>query len=231
MKFQAIIHADFEKLGVIEDWIHRRRYQLGCSYPYAGDKLPTSDEFDFLIVMGGPQSPRDAEKLPYLKAEMALIAAAIAQQKPVLGFCLGAQLIAESLGAKTERSPEKEVGVFPIELTEAGRQDPIFKDFPTKFKGLHWHYDMPGIPQNAVLLAKSEGCPHQAFRHGNKVYGLQFHLEPKLSDIQKMIENCAEDLRPSQFTQTKVELLQQDYSVIHNYMELILDKLTEGTLT
>ncbi|MDF2867729.1 MAG: guaA 2 [Gammaproteobacteria bacterium] len=228
MRFHALIHAAFEKLGIIEAWIHNKQHQLTCSHTYAGDKLPANGEFDFLIVMGGPQSPRDAEKLPYLKAEIALIAKTIAQQKPVLGFCLGAQLIAESLGAKTERSPEKEIGIFPIELTEAGRQDPIFKDFPVKFNGLHWHYDMPSIPPKAVLLAKSGGCPHQAFRYGNKVYGLQFHLEPKLSDIQEMIKNCADDLAPSKFTQTEAELLQQDYSVIHNYMELILDKLMEG---
>src|SRR5436190_11462246 len=126
LKIQCITHADFETPGSIEDWAKSRNYQLNICKPYCGDNCLENEDFDFLMVMGGPQSPLKLEQFPYLKDEITFITNAIQQDKIVLGFCLGAQLIGEALGAKTQRSPEKEIGVFPVTLTEAGKEDPLF---------------------------------------------------------------------------------------------------------
>ncbi|NND64655.1 MAG: C26 family cysteine hydrolase domain-containing family, partial [Gammaproteobacteria bacterium] len=152
LRIHYIMHASFETPGIIDEWAK----EIGADYTgtktYAGEILPTADQIDFLVVMGGPQSPIEIDKAPYLKDEISLIADVIAAKKPIIGFCLGAQLIAEALGAKTERSPEKEVGIYPIQLTPEGQQDAILKTFPVEFNVVHWHNDMPGIPEGAVLL-------------------------------------------------------------------------------
>ncbi len=225
MHIHYIQHAPFEKLGVIEDWAHQEGYQLSGTQTYNGETLPHASAFDFLIIMGGPQSPLQLEQYPYLLAEIELSRQAIAQQKPVLGVCLGAQIIAESLGATTTQSPNKEIGVYPIELTKEGEQDPLFKLFSKQFNVMHWHNDMPGIPKDAVLLAQSAGCPRQAFRYGDRVYGLQFHLEMDTDCIKGMIEHCAEDLQPGRYVQTKEELLTADHASINQKMCMVLDYL------
>ena len=166
-------------------------------------------------MYGGPQSPLAYTEYPYLKDERDLITAASAADKYVIGFCLGAQLISEALGAKTEKSPNKEVGMFPIELTAAGKTDPIFKNFPTTFKILHWHNDMPGIPASAELLAYSAGCPRQILRVSDKVYALQCHFEPTQENVAVMCAEDAEMLAPSEYTQTPAEMLAEDYTLMN----------------
>lgn len=227
MHIHYIQHAPFEKLGVIEDWAHRQGYQLSGTQTYNGETLPLVATFDFLVIMGGPQSPSQLEQYPYIRAEIELAKQAITQQKPVLGVCLGAQIIAESLGAKTTQSPNKEIGVYPVELTKEGEQDPLFKLFSRQFNVMHWHNDMPGIPNDAVLLAHSAGCPRQAFRYGDRVYGLQFHLEMTAECIEGMIAYCAEDLQPGRYVQTKEELLTADHAPINQKMCMTLDYLAE----
>jgi GMP synthase (glutamine-hydrolysing) len=227
MKVHALIHAAFEKAGVVEDWCLKNKYEFKETNSYLKESLPSIDEFDFLVIMGGPQSPRDFERYPYLKNEITLIKQAIDNNKLVLGFCLGAQLIAEALGAPTQSSPEKEVGVFPVQLTEEGRKDPLFVDFPAEFPVIHWHYDMPSLAEGAVLLAASAGCPHQAFRYKSKVYGFQFHMEITKKLAKGLILNCPEDLKASRFTQSVKDFLANDFEAINQKMELILDRLKE----
>lgn len=225
MKIICIQHVDFETPGAIETWAREKNHSLQIIKPYNDERLPSVKDFDFLISMGGPQSPRDANHLPYLRDEVALLKEAVAQHKYVLGFCLGAQLIGEALGGKTLKSPEKEVGVFPITLTSEGQQDPLFQGLPLSFPVIHWHNDMPGSTKESILLAFSEGCPIQAYRYGPRVYGLQFHMEITQKGIQDLISHAPEDLNPSRFTQTREELLQQNYEMIHQQLYLMLDRL------
>ena len=147
MRIHTIIHAPFEKAGVIESSAISGGHELSSTYTYKGEELPDISTIDFLVVMGGPQSPTELDKYPYLRDEIDLTRQVIDQKKAVLGVCLGAQIIAESLGEKTERSPNKEVGVYPIQLTKDGENDPIFGMFPKSFDVMHWHNDMPGIPK------------------------------------------------------------------------------------
>lgn len=225
MRIHTIIHAPFEKPGIITNWIEDKGYQHTSTHTYLGQELPDSSSVDFLIIMGGPQSPTQLDRFPYLRDEIMLTRKVIDQQKPVLGICLGAQIISESLGATTDQSEHKEVGAFPIYLSDAANNDPIFKNFPKTFDVMHWHNDMPGIPSDAVLLAHSEGCSRQAIRYKENVYGLQCHLEMTAECIKGMIENCPEDLKDGKYIQNQTQLLSLNLSEIQAKMQEILNYL------
>lgn len=223
MNILCIMHADFETPGVIESWATENDYIFNICKPYRGEDCLAQPDFDFLIVMGGPQSPLEIEDAPYLVDEIELIREAIAADKKVLGFCLGAQLIGEALGAQAERSPEKEVGVFPIFFTDEVIDDPLLGNFPLILPVIHWHNDMPGETKESQVLAYSQGCPRQIIKYSAKVYGFQCHLEITDEGIIQMIEACPHDLSASKFTQTETELILNDYASINESMLEILD--------
>jgi len=226
MNILCIMHADFETPGVIQDWAEKSGHQFEVCKPYAGENCLATNDFDFLIIMGGPQGGSDCHIVPYLSDEVTLIKQAINDDKIVLGFCLGAQLIGEALGAKTEKSPEKEVGVFLISLKKESAQDLVLKDFPQDFLAIHWHNDMPGLTEKSKVLAYSAGCPRQIIKYSDKVYGFQCHLEITRGGIQKMISECPQDLAKSRFTQSEQELLAQDYDTINDSMFTVLDVMS-----
>lgn len=227
MHIHFILHADFEKPGSIDSWVTKKGYTSSTTSPYKGELLPSNDNFDFLIIMGGPQSPTNLIEFPYLKDEIGFTKKAIEKNKSILGICLGAQIIGEALGAKTDRSPHKEVGAFPISLTPDGLHDPIFKHFPKQFEAMHWHNDMPGVPNGAIILAESLGCPRQVVRYSDKIYGLQCHLEMTPELVKGMLDHCKEDLQPSLYTQKSEHMLATDFSDINEKLHFILDKITE----
>ena len=227
MNILCITHADFETPGVIEQWASDNNYNFKIERPYKGEQLSDVSHFDFLIIMGGPQSPLKISEAPYLLSEIDLIKAAISKNKKVLGFCLGAQLIGEALGAKTVHSPEKEIGVYSITLTAEGANDPLLNDLPNTFPVIHWHNDMPGITEGSVVLASSLGCPHQIVRYKRNVYGFQCHLEITIDGIKTMIRAVPEDLKPSKFTQPEKDLLKQNYLSINNLMITLLDRFVQ----
>lgn len=224
MKIHCVMHASFEKPGIIEEWADKNKHQFSTTHIYKNEKLPTNMEaFDFLIFMGGPQSPLALDEYPYIVDEIALAKKAIEAQKLVFGVCLGAQIIAEALGARTQRSPHREIGIFPVSLSEEGKSDPFFSSLSSTFQAVHWHNDMPGINQDMILLAKSDGCPHQAFRYGDRVYGFQFHLELTKTLIKGMVEHCPEDLEPGPYIKSAQELQNANYDPINQQMLLFLE--------
>lgn len=231
MRIHAIIHAPFEKLGIIESWVSRKNHTLSATHTYNGEQLPDASSFDFLIIMGGPQSPLKLDKYPYLRNEISLAKQTIKNNKSLLGICLGAQIIAEALGAKTENSPNKEIGSYPIVVTKEGLNDPLFKLFPAKFDVMHWHNDMPGTPDGGILLAKSEGCPSQAFCYGDRTYGLQFHLEMTAELVKGMVDHCSEDLLPGKYIRSRDELLSVDCQPINEKMLVVLDYLSNKMMS
>ena len=142
-----------------------------------GEKIPSDAlEFDAIISMGGPMNVYEEDKYPFLRDETNLLKRALALKIPILGVCLGSQMIAKAAGARVIGSPEKEVGWFKINLTDLGRSDRLFLGTPTEFEVFQWHGDMFEIPIGGGLLASSQLCPHQALRIGSG-YGLQFHVE------------------------------------------------------
>lgn len=232
MKVHIVMHESFESPAAIEIWAKNKGHEISYTKLYEGDSFPEKCEFDFLIVMGGPQSPATTlEECPHFDAqkEIAFIKKAIEQNKVLLGVCLGAQFIGEALGAHFDHSPNREIGVFPITLTEDGKQDSIFSTFPEKFMVGHWHGDMPGLTPDSKILATSEGCPRQIVRYSPNIYGFQCHFEFTPEAIEAMIENNAHELEEHKglpYIQTADQLRKNDYSEMNSLLFSFLDKIT-----
>jgi len=174
----AIQHVPYEGPGLIAQSALRRGIELRLCHPYRGEPLPSSEEIDGLVVMGGPMGVSDTAEHPHLEREAELIAATVRAGRPVLGVCLGAQLIAHALGASVYRGELAEIGFGTVSLTEAGCEDPVLGSLDADtLPVVHWHQDTFDLPADASLLARSKLYPHQAFRAGERAYGLQFHIE------------------------------------------------------
>lgn len=230
MKIHIVMHKSFEAPGAFEIWAMNKGYDISYTHCYLGELFPVdTNGFDLLIVMGGPQSPATTvQEDPYFdsKKEISFIKKAIDDGKYLIGICLGAQLIGEALGAKFEHSPNREIGKFPITLTDEGLSDQNFSSFPKILSVGHWHGDMPGLTTNTKILAFSEGCPRQIVRYTQKIYGFQCHLEftPKVMDI--MIENSLkvlEDYKNLPFVQDSITLRKNDYSEMNKFLYQFLD--------
>lgn len=233
MHIHFIIHEHFEAPGAYEVWGKSRGCSMSYSRVYQGDPLPEDlQSTDLLIIMGGPQSPATTlEECPWFdaQAEMRLIGRAIEAGKMVIGVCLGSQLIGEALGAAFCHSPEKEIGKFPVRLTEAGKGNPLFEDFGHELNVGHWHNDMPGLTPQAKVLAYSEGCPRQIVQYGEQVYGFQCHMELTPEVVELLIEHSQNDLSRAaefRFVETAEKLRSHDYREMNQVLFSFLDKLT-----
>lgn len=234
MHIHFVIHESFEAPGAFETWARNGGHSVGYSRVYAQDALPSAfDEIDFLIVMGGPQSPSTTTaECPHFNAaaEKALIAKAVSAGKAVVGVCLGSQLIGEALGARCEHSPNKEIGVFPITLTEDGLGNEKFAHFGRSLDVGHWHSDMPGLTPDAVLIASSKGCPRQIVEYSNLVYGFQCHMEFNRDVIELLVEHSRGELAAlvnHKYVQQPDILRRNDYSQMNEALFVFLDKLAQ----
>ena len=224
------MHESFEAPAAIAVWAENKKHHVQYTKLYRNEELPKSpDDFDFLVIMGGPQSPDTTlDECAHFEAqrEIDLIEKAAEQGKAILGVCLGAQLIGEALGAKFDHSPNREIGVFEIILTNAGKKDPIFSKFPPKFSVGHWHGDMPGLTEDSAILAYSEGCPRQIVRYKPNVYGFQCHFEFTPEAIEGMIENCSLELEKYKslpYIQDAPTLKGSNYTQMNGYLNKFLD--------
>jgi GMP synthase (glutamine-hydrolysing) len=169
-------HIACEPPGAFEDELLDRGGQLRRVMVDQGEALPDWRAFDGIVVMGGPMGAYEDDAFPWLRDEKRLIAEAVSAGTPVWGVCLGAQLLAASLGARVAPGPEPEVGVLPVSRTAAGASDPVFSVLPHEFAALQWHGDTFALPKGAVQLARSDAYEQQAFVV-NRAYGMQFHIE------------------------------------------------------
>jgi GMP synthase-like glutamine amidotransferase len=201
MKIAALFHVSFEKLGLIEDWILAKGYSLSEYHLYDDPRLPLIHEFDILIVMGGPMSVNDEGQYPWLILEKDLIKRCVESEKPVLGICLGAQLIASALGSRVFPGKQKEIGWFPVEFSLNEEILRLFPGLPSKSTVFHWHGDTFDLPESAVLLASSAITPIQAFMASGKILALQFHLEIKPENISLMINHAGDELVSAPYIQ------------------------------
>jgi GMP synthase (glutamine-hydrolysing) len=176
MHVLVLQHIACEPPGVFEDVLRERAHDLTRVELDEGEALPEGP-WDAIVAMGGPMSVNDEAELPWLIAEKAAIASHVRAGRPFWGSCLGAQLLAAALGARVYAGPAPEVGVLAVELTEAGRCDPVLGPLPSSIDTLQWHGDTFDLPACAVLLASSPPYPHQAFRVGPVAYAVQFHVE------------------------------------------------------
>jgi GMP synthase (glutamine-hydrolysing) len=169
-------HIACEPPAAFEEELRSRGLDLVRVELDEGEAIPERDAFAAIVVMGGPMGAYDDDEHPWLAGEKRYLREAVEQDVPVWGVCLGAQLLAASLGARVYRGPEAEVGLLPVELTEAAADDPVFADAPPSIPTLQWHGDTFDLPEGATLLARSPAYRNQAFRVGRS-YGLQFHVE------------------------------------------------------
>ncbi|TMQ57248.1 MAG: type 1 glutamine amidotransferase [Candidatus Eisenbacteria bacterium] len=172
-----IQHVPSEGPGLIASEAASRGIPLDVRRMFAGDPLPAPGEIAGLVVMGGPMAANDDAAFPNLARERDLLAGAARAGIPVLGICLGAQLLAAALGGRVSRGLKEEIGFGEVTLTEEGSRDPILGRGARSVPVFQWHGDTFDLPKGAVLLASSPGYPNQAFRLGDRVYGFQFHVE------------------------------------------------------
>ncbi len=232
MRAHCFQHVPFEGLGSIEPWLKNAGYELSTTCFFNSSALPNAEEIDFLIILGGPMSVNDEAQHPWLSKEKKFIKRFIETGKPVLGVCLGAQLIATAMGAVVFPNPEKEIGWFFVEA--AGQKGEDVFQFPNKIKVFHWHGETFSLPQGAVLLARSQGCENQAFQIGRHVIGLQFHIETTPESARRIVENCKNELVEGAFIQSETEILSapmECYTSINALMADILDYLHANTNT
>ncbi|HEU4346007.1 MAG TPA: gamma-glutamyl-gamma-aminobutyrate hydrolase family protein [Candidatus Binatia bacterium] len=189
-------HVPHEILGTLDPLLKRAGFRIRyVNFGRHPDADPTLNGYHGMVVLGGPMSVNDADQRPHLSTEMKLIEQAMKRELPVLGICLGAQLIAKTLGAQVYRNEEPEIGWYDVTPTAAGQQDRLLVEFRATERIFQWHGDTFDIPRSAVHLAFSFLCPNQAFRYGASVYGLQFHLEvdePMIRRWLRVTENQRE---------------------------------------
>jgi len=198
MSVLIIKHVDMEGPGLIEDYLKQEKIPYQILNLNTGVRFPKLDGFTHIVILGGPMNVYEEDRYPFLKNEDLFIKEAIQRGKSVLGICLGAQLIAKALGAKVFKAPLKEIGWYDVSLTEDGSKDSLFSHLPKTLSVFQWHEDTFEIPNAGKLIATSSLVPHQAFRYGERVYGLQFHLEVTEEMIKEWLKTYEEELQGSQ---------------------------------
>lgn len=213
MRIHYLQHVPFESPENIAVWAKEKGHELTGTLLYENNRFPSFSEFDMLVILGGPMGTYDELKFPWLVLEKQFIKEVIQQRKLVLGICLGAQLIAEVIGGKVYKNHYKEIGWYPVELTESAKDSEFFKEIPEEIVAFHWHGDTFQLPDQAKRMAFSNGCVNQAFEYGNHVVGLQFHLESSNDSIKRLVEHCANDIEPGMYVQNPYKMFNQTGSL------------------
>jgi GMP synthase (glutamine-hydrolysing) len=190
VKVSVLQHAASEGPGEIGVWAERGGHAVRAHHLYRGDALPAPDAFDLLVVMGGEMNIYQYRDYPWLQAERKLIEAALAGGTRVIGICLGAQLIADALGARVAQNPVHELGWFPVAFSGEGRA--VYPELPAEATVLHWHGDTFDLPPGATRLASSPACPEQGYVIPGKCLALQFHLEVDPPLVKQFVASQAE---------------------------------------
>lgn len=230
MRIHYLQHVPFEDLGSMDATLVQRGHTVSATRLYAGESLPDIHELDALIVMGGPMGVADSEDYPWLTEERAWIADVIAAGLPVLGVCLGAQLIAAALGARVYANPHREIGWFPIYKADEADSTILGSVFPQQQEVFHWHGETFGLPAGARLLASSEACINQGFVYRDRVFALQFHLETTPESAQRLIEHCRDELDGSAWVQDANQILSYPdrFAQVNRMMDGVLEKLEQA---
>lgn len=226
MNVHLLQHVPFEGPGSIAPWLSSRGANISTTRFFDAPALPAPRGLDLVIALGGPMSVNDEAALPWLVDEKRFIREAIGVGVPVLGICLGAQLIASALGARVYPAPQKEIGWFDIEAVP----DPeaVF-DLPPRIPVFHWHGETFDLPPGAVRLARSKACANQAFRIGRRVLALQFHLETTPEGLDAMVRHGRDELVGGTTIQSEAGMRAvpaERYAGINRLMAVMLERLT-----
>ncbi len=215
MHIHSFEHVPFEGLGMIQGWIEKRNHTFKKTAFYLPSPMfPNLADYDALIVMGGPMGANDETEYPWLRTEKQHIRDAIEAGKLVLGVCLGAQLIASSLGSCVLPHKYKEIGWFPVTVTDQAENHPILRGVNREMDVFHWHSDRFEIPEDALHLMRSAACDHQAFLYRDRVLGLQFHLEMDEAALAAILKACGKNLAEGRWVQA-TKIIQEKSRSIH----------------
>ena len=228
MNLHYFQHVPFEGLGSIQDWATDNVHEVACTRFFADERPPPPEALDCLVVMGGPMNIYEEERYPWLRREKRAIEQALNAGKVILGVCLGAQLLADVLGAKVYRNAHAEIGWFPVEKVAPASDARPFASFPRDVEAFHWHGDTFDIPAGCTHVARSDGCENQAFACEDRAVGLQFHLETTRAGAGRLIHHCADEIREGPFVQTGAAMLSDEgrFGRINTTMRTLLDALT-----
>jgi GMP synthase-like glutamine amidotransferase len=232
MKIQCFMHVPFEGPGIIESWVKENGHQLEYTRFYETDPLPESSEVDMLVIMGGPMNVFDFHTHPWMQEEIEWVSKLMDAGKPVLGICLGAQIMAASLGMDVYPGEHKEIGWHSLQFLPSLGEYRIFRNLPETRKVFHWHGDTFPIPQGAMRIASSTAFTNQGFIHKNSAIALQFHLEMTPDSVRGLVDNCRDELVSGPYIQTETEILNESgyYESNQQVMFQFLDYLS-GLIT
>lgn len=227
MRIHYLQHVPFEGLNGMEPILKKKGHELSSTHLYNNQLLPLVQDIDWLIIMGGPMNIYEEKLYPWLNREKQFIEEAINAGKIVLGICLGAQLVADALGAKTYKNKYQEIGWFNINKSSEAENTILSTAIPEQIEVFHWHGETFDIPEGAIALAKSEACENQGFIMGDRIVGLQFHLETTLISAQELIKNCRGQLDGSTYVQSENEILSniQRFNNLKHVMASVLEVL------
>lgn len=231
MRWHCLQHVPFERPGQLATWAAERGHTISVTELWNDrSPLPATDDYDGLFILGGPMNVYEDSLYPWLAKEKKFIAEAVARSKPILGICLGAQLLSVVLGGEVTKAIEKEIGWFPVQLTAAGQNTRLFGGFPSSLMAFHWHGDRFTVPPGATHIATSDACAEQAFVHNDHVVGLQFHLEVDATSIAALIENCRAELVDGRYIQAASEMLNcaKWLPTAHAQLFKLLDRLASS---
>ncbi len=225
-------HIEIEGLGIIADFFQNTTWQVETIELDRGDELPEIDsQIEAVIILGGPMNVYEEDKYLFLKTEDVFIKKAIKKQIPILGICLGAQLLAKACGGRVNRAENPEIGWHKINLTEQGRQDALFRNINHELDVLQWHNDTFQLPKGGKLLATSGLCKNQAFRFGENAYGLQFHIEVTPDMVESWIEEYLDSNEPDKVIDSKnllidtykkeQQFIRQANNVLFNFSQIV----------
>ncbi len=208
MNVHFLQHSPHEGPDSIGEWLKERGHRLSVTHLYRGEKLPEAASVDWLVVMGGPMNVYQYRDHPWLRAEKRFMREVIERAKPVLGVCLGSQLLADILGGKVYQNAEKEIGWLPVKLAKGAETERVFGTAGGELTVFQWHGDTFDLPPGATRLAESEGCANQAFVCDRRLVGVQFHIEVTADTVAKLVKEDASDLTPGRYVQSAEQLLQ-----------------------
>ena len=224
MRVHYVQHVPFEDAAYIGDWARQRGHTLTATRLYEDEPLPEVAQIGLLAIMGGPMNVYQHRTYPWLPREKAFLERAISAGVPTIGVCLGAQLLADVLGARVTQNAHIEIGWHVVRRTPEGAGSHVFDHVPPKFTAFHWHGDAFEVPAGATRLAESDACSNQAFEYDGHVLGLQFHLEYSVASIDKMLSHCASELVEAPFIQNR-ERIMAGYDRIPTTQELLIPML------
>lgn len=181
-------HVAHEVLGTLDPLFRGRGFRIRyANFGRFPDLKPDLEDYEGLVILGGPMNIGEDARYPHLTTEKKLVESALKKEIPVLGICLGSQIIADALGAPVVKNTAVEIGWYPLSLTEEASADPLFRHMEHGDHVFHWHGYKFGVPRSAVKLAASDLTENQAFRYGDKTYAMQFHLEVDGDSIKRWL--------------------------------------------